>query len=260
MPRFAANLSMMFNEVPFLDRFAAAAQAGFDAVEYLFPYAFSAASISKALEHNTLTQALFNLPPGDWESGERGIACLAGREAEFETGLETARLYAKATGVKRLHLMAGLGSKQDAEAVARYQASIRKAAAFFAPDGIDIMLEPLNGRDVPGYLLDDFDFAAALIRELALPNVKLQFDIYHHQIMHGDVIMGMRRLFPLIGHVQVASVPSRQEPLSEELNDAFLFAELDRLGYAGFIGGEYRPKGETIAGLGWFAPYRTRVS
>lgn len=257
MPRFAANLSMMFNELPFLERFEAAAKAGFRAVEFLFPYEFPAEEIGSRLNAFGLTQALFNLPPGDWEKGERGMAALPGREAEFLQTLETAKPYAAATGVKRLHLMAGKIARSDSAALARYETAIRRAADTFGPLGIDILLEPLNTRDMPGYLLDSYDFAADFIAKLALPNVRLQFDIYHCQILHGDITMRMRAMFPIIGHIQVASVPSRHEPTSEEMNDGFLFAELDRLGYEGFVGCEYRPKAGTEAGLGWFAPYRS---
>lgn len=256
MPTFAANLSMMFNEHDFLDRFAAAKVAGFSAVEFLFPYEFPPEAIGRRLQDNGLTQALFNFPPGDWNAGERGIASLAGREAEFAASIDQVKPYIAATGVRRLHLMAGKADKRDAAALSRYKAAIRLACAELAPMGIDVLLEPLNTRDNPGYFLDDFDFAADLITELALPNLKLQFDIYHCQILHGDVTMRLRKYFPLIGHVQVASTPSRNEPGSEELNDSFLFAELDRLGYAGYVGCEYRPQGNTVAGLGWFAPYR----
>ncbi len=256
MPRFAANLSMMFTEVPFLDRFEAAAKAGFRAVEFLFPYEFSPQAIAERLQQFALTQALFNLPPGDWAGGERGIAALAGRESEFIESLAIARPYAEATGVKRLHLMAGMVDKSDIAALARYKGAIARAAETFGPMGIDILLEPLNRRDMPGYLLDDFGFAGEIIAGLGLANVKLQFDIYHCQILHGDVTTRMRAMLPIIGHVQVASIPSRNEPGSEEMNDAFLFGELDRLGYAGFIGCEYRPKSGTEAGLAWFEPYR----
>lgn len=259
MPRFAANLSMMFTEVPFLDRFEAAAKAGFKAVEFLFPYEFPAGEIGARLKQFDLTQVLFNLPPGDWAKGERGLSALAGREAEFIESLAIAKPYAEATGVRRLHLMAGLVPRGDAAALARYTAAIRRAAETFAPMGIDILLEPLNHRDVPGYLLDSYDFAADFIAGLGIDNVKLQFDIYHCQILHGDVTTRMRAMMPIIGHVQVASIPSRNEPGSEELNDAFLFAEIDRLGYSGFIGCEYRPKAGTEAGLSWFAPYRARA-
>ncbi|MCZ8376184.1 MAG: hydroxypyruvate isomerase family protein [Beijerinckiaceae bacterium] len=258
MPRFAANLTMMFNEVPFLERFGRAAAAGFESVEFLFPYEFAPEAVATELRRHGLTLALFNLPPGNWAGGERGIAALAGREDEFRQGLITARAYAEATGVRRVHMMAGLASPDDAAAVARYEAAIREAASFFAPMGIDVLLEPLNRRDVPGYLLDDFGRAAALIRRLGLPNVKLQFDIYHCQILHGDITMRLRDMFPIIGHIQTASIPLRNEPGSGELNDAAIFAELERLGYAGFIGCEYRPANGTEAGLGWFAPYRPR--
>jgi 2-dehydrotetronate isomerase len=256
MPRFAANLSMMFTEVPFLDRFAAAAKAGFDAVEFLFPYEFSADEIGARLKAHQLTQALFNLYPGDWAGGERGMAALPGREEDFMASLALARPYVAATGVKRLHLMAGIIPRSDAAALARYKDAIARAAATFGPLGVDILLEPLNSRDMPGYLLDSYDFAADLVTGLGLPNVKLQFDIYHCQIQHGDITTRLRTMMPIIGHIQVASIPSRNEPGSEELNDAFLFAELDRLGYAGFVGCEYRPKAGTEAGLSWFAPYR----
>ena len=258
MPRFAANLSMMFNEVPFLDRFDAAAKAGFEAVEYLFPYEFPAEAIAERLQRNRLTQALFNLPPGDWGKGERGLAAFPDRAAEFDAALQTALPYAKATGVKKIHMMAGLADRHDPKAVASYKNSVRKAAEFFAPHGIDILLEPINARGMPGYFLNDFSFTVALIEELGLKNVKLQFDIFHRQIIHGDVVMAMRAIFPLIGHVQVASVPSRHEPMSEELNDGFIFAELDRLGYTGFIGCEYIPAAKTEDGLSWFQSYRPR--
>jgi len=185
------------------------------------------------------------------------MAALPGREGEFLQSLETTRPFAIATGVKRLHLMAGKIPRSDAAALARYETAIRRAADTFGPLGIDILLEPLNTRDMPGYLLDSYDFAADFIARLALPNLRLQFDIYHCQILHGDITMRLRTMLPIIGHIQVASIPSRNEPDSEELNDSFLFAELDRLGYAGFVGCEYRPKAGTEAGLGWFAPYRS---
>jgi 2-dehydrotetronate isomerase len=258
MARFAANLSMMFNEVPFLDRFDAAARAGFEAVEYLFPYEFPADAIAERLKRNQLTQALFNLPPGDWSKGERGLAALPERAGDFDAALNIALPYAQATGVKKIHMMAGLADRHDAKAVASYKRSVEKAAQFFAPHGIDILLEPINARGMPGYFLNDFAFTKKLINELGLSNVKLQFDIFHRQIIHGDVVMALRDLMPMIGHVQVASVPSRHEPMSEELNDAFIFAELDRLGYQGFIGCEYIPAGRTEDGLNWFAEYRPR--
>lgn len=255
MPRFAANLSMMFTEWSFLDRFDAAADAGFTAVEFLFPYEHAPDAIGERLARNRLTQALFNLPPGDWANGERGMAAFPDRFAELQAGVESALPYAAATGVKRLHLMAGLTPRSDPAAVAAYRRAVQWTAERVGRESIDLLLEPINGRDMPGYFLNDFGFALELIRDLALPNLKLQFDIYHRQILHGDVTVAIREMLPAIGHIQVASVPSRNEPTGEELNDGFLFALLDSLGYDGFIGCEYRPRGKTLDGLGWFAPY-----
>ncbi|MFH1339860.1 MAG: 2-oxo-tetronate isomerase [Pseudomonadota bacterium] len=255
MPRFAANLSMMFNDVPFLDRFEAAAQAGFTAVEFLFPYDHPAEEVGKRLKANGLTQALFNLPPGNWDAGEKGFAALPERFDDLKRSLETALPYAKTTGVKRLHLMAGIASRSEPKAVEHFYKSVAWAAEFYAPHGLDVVIEPINPRNVPGYFLNDFGFARDLINELKIPNLKLQFDIYHCQIIHGDVTMRLREMMPIIGHVQIASIPSRNEPDGEELNYPFLFAELDRLGYEGFVGCEYNPRGKTTDGLGWFKPY-----
>jgi 2-dehydrotetronate isomerase len=255
MPRFAANLSMMFNDVPFLDRFEAAAKAGFTSVEFLFPYDHPAEEVGKRLKANGLTQALFNLPPGNWDAGEKGFAALPERFDDLKQSLETALPYAKTTGVKRLHLMAGIASRSEPKAVEHFYKSVAWAAEFFAPHGLDVVIEPINARNVPGYFLNDFGFARDLINELKIPNLKLQFDIYHCQIIHGDVTMRLREMMPIIGHVQIASIPSRNEPDGEELNYPFLFAELDRLGYEGFVGCEYNPRGKTTDGLGWFKPY-----
>ncbi len=256
MPVFAANLSMMFNEWPFLDRFAAAADAGFTAVEYLFPYEFPPEAISERLVRNNLQQALFNLPPGDWAAGERGIAALPGRFDALKSDVERALDYASATGVKRLHLMAGIADPHDETAASCYRRSVTYTAGQLAEAGIDLLLEPINGRNMPGYYLNDFSAAEELITELDLPNLKLQFDIYHRQIMHGDVAMALRRLMPIVGHIQIASVPSRHEPDGEELNYPYLFGEIDRLGYGGFIGCEYIPRAKTLDGLNWFEPFR----
>jgi hydroxypyruvate isomerase len=255
MPRFAANLSMMFTEVPFLDRFEAAAKAGFTAVEFLFPYEFPVKEIGARLHGNGLTQALFNLPPGDWAAGEKGFAALPERFDDLKQSLVTALPYAQATGVKRLHLMAGIAERSDAKAAEHFYKSVAWAAEFFAPHGLDVVIEPINPRNVPGYFLNDFIFARDLIRELKIPNLKLQFDIYHCQIIHGDVTMHLRDMMPIIGHTQIASIPSRNEPDGEELNYPFVFAELDRLGYKGFVGCEYNPRGKTTDGLAWFKPY-----
>jgi hydroxypyruvate isomerase len=231
MPRFAANLTMMFNEWSFLDRFDAAAEAGFTAVEFLFPYEHPPEAIAERLERNKLTPALFNLPPGDWNAGERGMASHPHRFAELQ-------------------------DRQNPEAVTAFRRAVEWTAGELAQRDLTLVLEPINPRDMPGYFLGDFDFAERLIQDLALPNLKLQFDLYHRQIVHGDVTMALRRTMPMIGHVQIASVPSRHEPSDEELNFPFLFAELDLLGYDGFVGCEYRPRAGTVEGLGWFAPYK----
>jgi hydroxypyruvate isomerase len=252
MPAFAANLSFMFQEWSFLDRFDAAAQAGFNAVEYLFPYEHPPEVIAQRLERAGLSQALFNLPPGDWAAGERGLAALPDRFDEVEAGVETALPYIAATGVKRVHMMAGLADPKSAEAGVAYRRSVAHVAGRLAEAGVELMLEPINGRDMPGYFLNDFGLAEAIIAELTLPNVKLQFDIYHCQIIHGDVTTRLRRLLPITTHVQIASVPSRNEPDGEELNYPFLFQELDLLGYEGYVGCEYRPRGKTLDGLNWF--------
>ena len=254
MPRFAANLTMMFNEVPFLDRFEAAAKAGFTAVEFLFPYDHPAVEIGKRLQRHGLTQALFNLPPGNWPE-ERGLAALPDRFADLQASLRIALPYAQATGVKRIHLMAGMADRSDHKAVEAYYKSVAWTAEFFAPHGLDVVIEPINSRNIPGYFLNDFLFARDLITELKIPNLKLQFDIYHCQIIHGDVTMRLREMMPITGHIQIASIPSRNEPDGEELNYPFVFAELDRLGYGGFVGCEYNPRGKTVDGLGWFKPY-----
>ncbi len=256
MPRFAANLTMMFNEVPFLDRFAAAAQAGFDAVEYLFPYDHEPSEVAEALSKNGLTQALFNLPPGDWAAGERGLAALPGRGADFRSSVATALLYAQATGVRRLHMMAGLADRSDPGAATAYRQALSYACEHAGQAGLDIVIEPINKRDMPGYYLNDFNQAADLIAELSLPNLKLQFDIYHRQILHGDVTMGLRQMMPIIGHIQIAAVPLRHEPCSGELDDRRILRELDALGYDGFVGCEYRPAGSTSSGLGWLSSWR----
>src|SRR5258707_4438362 len=232
MPRFAANLSMMFNEVPFLERFDAAADAGFTAVEFLFPHEHPAEKVGERLHRNGLTQALFNLPPGNWDAGEKAFAALPDRFADLQQSLRTALPYAQATGVKRLHLMAGIARRTDPEPVAAFHKSVVWAAEFLQPHGLDVVIEPINARNVPGYFLNDFGFARDLIVELGIPNLKLQFDIYHCQIIHGDVTMRLREMMPITGHIQIASIPSRNEPDGEELNYPFLFAELDRLGYS----------------------------
>lgn len=249
MPNFAANLSWMFREWPFLDRFAAAADAGFHAVEYLFPYDHSPDAIAKRLGDNKQRLVLFNLPPGDLAGGERGLAALPERRGDFRGAVETGLRYALATGAPRLHLMAGNASGDAA--LATYKDSLRFACEAAARHGLDILIEPLNRRDAPRYLLNDFCLAEKVIAELKLANLKLQFDIYHRQIIHGDVIRGLETLLPITGHIQVASVPARQEPCSGELDDLRVFETLERLHYTGFVGCEYTPAAGTLAGLGW---------
>ena len=256
MPKFAANLSMMFTERAFLDRFDAAAEAGFAAVEFLFPYDHPPEAIAERLKRNRLTQALFNLPPGRWQDGERGLAALSDRFAEFKAGVARALDYVAATGVERVHMMAGNAARSDPEAEASYRRAVDYAAPVLAERGVDLLLEPINARNMPGYFLNDFPYARDLIAGLGLSNLKLQFDVYHRQVLHGDVTIAFRALQPIVGHIQVASVPSRHEPDGEELNFPFLFSEFDRLGYDGFVGCEYNPRAGTVGGLGWHRPYR----
>lgn len=251
MPRFAANLSMMFNEYPFLERFQAAKNAGFEAVEYLFPYDFPADVVAEKLASAGLKQALFNMPAGDWNKGERGLAALADRRDDFTASVDLAVRYAKIIGSPLLHMMAGLADNTEAAAQASYREALKIAADKTGETGIGLVIEPINKRDMPGYFLNDFDQAQAIIDTLGEPHVKLQFDVYHRQILHGDVIMALRSMMPAIGHIQIASVPKRNEPGTGELNDAMIFVEIDALGYGGFIGCEYRPAGRTEDGLGW---------
>jgi hydroxypyruvate isomerase len=251
MPTFAANLTLMFNEWDFLDRFQAAAEAGFTAVEILFPYENPPEAIAAALERHGLDLALFNLPPGDFAAGERGMAALPERYGEMMAGVETALPYIQATGVKRVHLMAGIADPHDPGAQAAFRKSAADVADRLAGEGVQVLLEPINGRDLPGYFLNDFAIAEAVIADLDRTNLKLQFDVYHRQILHGDVTHALRRLMPMIGHIQIASVPSRNEPDGGEVNYAFLFQELDLMGYETFVGAEYNPRGKTLGGLDW---------
>jgi hydroxypyruvate isomerase len=247
--KFAANLSWMFKEWSFPDRFAAAADAGFGAVEYLFPYELPPDEIAGLLSRHGLKQVLFNMPPGNWAVGEKGTACLPERRDEFRAGVETALTHARASGTPRLHLMSGIGSGDAA--LAAYRDAVAWACDAAAKDKIDILLEPINNRDVPGYLMNDFGLAAKLIGELKRPNLKLQFDVYHRQIIHGDVTRGLEELMSITGHIQISSAPLRQEPMSGELDDRRVFQLIEKLGYAGHVGCEYNPAAGTLAGLGW---------
>jgi 2-dehydrotetronate isomerase len=253
MPKFAANLSMLYTEHAFLDRFAAAAADGFKAVEYLFPYEHPAADIAARLKTHGLQQVLFNAPPGDWAAGERGTACLPGREAEFRDGVGRAIEYARALGCPRIHLMAGLAPDGADRAVLRktYLANLTWAAA--QAQDIDFLMEPINTRDIPRFFLNRQDDAHAVVLEVGAPNLKVQMDLYHCQIVEGDLAKKIEMYLPTgrVGHLQIAGVPERQEPDIGEINHPYLFALIDRLGYDGWIGCEYRPKGNTSAGLGW---------
>ena len=251
MPRFAANLTMMFNEHDFLDRFQAAADAGFGAVEYLFPYDHPAETVAERLSSAGLKQALFNMPPGNWATGERGLAALPDRRDEFRASVAKAVDYARTIGTPLLHMMAGIANAVDQFAIAAYRDAVAFAADAAGEAAVGLVLEPINSRDMPGYFLNDFDRAAALIGELRHGNLKLQFDIYHRQIIHGDVLTALKQMMPIIGHVQIASVPRRHEPGTGELDDFRIFAALDELGYEGYVGCEYRPAGATLPGLSW---------
>lgn len=253
MPKFAANLSMMFNEVPFLDRFSAAAAAGFRGVEYLFPYEHPPEKIAKLLRQHQLENVLFNLPPGDWAAGERGITCIPGREGDFRAGVETALAYAISLGARRLHAMAGLApANADAQELrTTYVANLRYAAEKLAPHGITLLIEPINTRDMPGFYLNTQAQSYAACNAVNLPNIKMQLDFYHTQIVEGDLETRMRKYAPYWGHMQVASVPKRNEPDSGEVNYPYLFRVIDEIGYQGWVGCEYRPAGKTTDGLAW---------
>lgn len=254
MPKFAANLTMMFNEYEFPDRFAAAAKAGFDAVEFLFPYDYLPADVCQWLTENKLKNVLFNLPPGNWDAGERGIAALPGREEEFRAGVAKAIEYALALGTSQLHMMAGIiPSGSDLSLYRRtYLSNMKFAAQELAKYHLNLLLEPINTRDMPGYFLNTQAQAHELRSECGESNVKVQMDFYHAQIMEGDLAMTFKKYFSDIGHTQIASVPSRNEPDDGEVNYSYLFKLLDEMDYQGWVGCEYRPKGKTEDGLSWF--------
>lgn len=259
MPKFAANLSMMFQEVPFLDRFAAAKAAGFAGVEFLFPYDFPKEEVAARLRAAGLSQALFNTVPGDFAKGERGLAALPGREAEFQAGVDKALDYAAALGCPTIHCMAGLRPADVPEETleATYVANIATAAAKAAGQGVTVVIEPINTRDIPGYFLNYQRQGRSIIERIGAANLRLQLDLYHCQIMEGDLAMHIRDYADIAGHVQIAGVPERHEPDIGEINYPYLFELLDKVGYAGWVGCEYRPRGRTQDGLGWFAPWRS---
>jgi hydroxypyruvate isomerase len=254
MPKLAANLSMLFPEVEFLDRFAAARAAGFRYVEYQFPYAFSADDIAAAAREAGVTVVLHNLPPGDAAKGERGIACLPGREAEFRDELERALSYAAAVRCPRLNCIAGLAPVDELH-FKTLVANVRHAARRLGEVGIQLMIEPINTRSVPGFFLTGSAQAIDVLNAAGEGNALVQYDVFHMQIMEGDLARSIERLLPRIGHIQIADVPERNEPGTGEVNFDFLLAHLDRLGYSGWVGCEYNPRGDTLEGLTWAKPY-----
>ena len=257
MPKFAANLTMMFNEVDFLERFAAAKAAGFDGVEYLFPYDFDKAALAERVQANGLTQVLHNLPAGDWAGGERGIACLPERVGEFQDGVGRAIDYATALGCKQLNCLAGI-TPEGADTDKVWETlveNLRFAADALARASIRLVVEPINTRDIPGFFLNRTEQGLRLIEEVGSANLGLQYDIYHMQIMEGDLAPTIESALAKIWHVQLADNPGRHEPGTGEINYPFLFGFLDQIGYQGWIGCEYKPKTTTLEGLGWFAPY-----
>jgi hydroxypyruvate isomerase len=253
MPRLAANLSMMFNEVPFLDRFDAAAKAGFKAVEFLFPYEFPAAELKRRLDANGLRLVLVNMPPGDWAGGERGLASLPGRQAEFRTSVGRALDYATALDCKLVHCMAGIppAGTPPVTAAALFASNIAWAAERAEAAGVRLALEPINHRDMPGYHLNTMQQGADVIAAIGAERVGLQFDLYHCQITEGDITKRIEKLLPIIAHMQLADVPDRHEPGTGEIGWDYVLPRIDALGYQGWIGCEYRPAGDTVAGLAW---------
>jgi hydroxypyruvate isomerase len=253
MPRFCANLSLLFTEQPFVGRYGAAARAGFTGVECHFPYGVPAEALADELQAHQLEQVLFNLPPGNWAAGERGIACLPDRVDEFEAGVAQALDYARVLDCRRINCLAGLApdGADRAELLAVMERNLRFAARALSRQGIELMVEPINTRDMPGFLLNHSAETLALIERVGEPNVKLQYDVYHMQIMEGDLARTLQHERARIGHVQIADNPGRHEPGSGEINFPFLFDWLDRIGYTGWVSAEYIPAGDTAAGLGW---------
>jgi hydroxypyruvate isomerase len=249
MPRFSANISTMFTEREFFARIGAASEAGFKAVEFLFPYDEGAMAIRRTLDGVGMTPALHNAPPGDLKAGERGLASLPGREADFAASLETAFRYTETIRPKNLHVMAGIGGDR-----ATYIANLKHAAAT-APAGLTVLIEPINSRDMPGYHLNTTTDALTVLDAVGADNLRLQLDLYHCQIMEGDLATRIRALLP---YIQMAGVPERHEPNVGEVNYPYLFDLLDDLGYDGFVGCEYHPQTVTEDGLGWFQPWRER--
>ena len=260
MPKFASNLTMMFNEVDFLDRFSEAANAGFNAVEFLSPYEHPKEEVAERLQMNGLTPALFNFPVGDWDAGERGIACLPDRVGEFQDSVGTAIEYAKALGCKQLNCLggiapAGVGSDTVRET---FVSNLKFAAENLAEVGVRVLIEPINTRDIPGMFLTHTDQALSMIEEVGSDNLGLQYDVYHMQIMEGDLTPTMEANRDLISHIQIADTPGRNEPGTGEINYPFVFKTIDEMGYDGWVGCEYKPLATTKEGLGWIRDYISR--
>jgi hydroxypyruvate isomerase len=260
MPKFAANLTMLFNELPFLERFEASAAAGFTGVEYLFPYAFPAEVLAERLRDFRLTQVLHNLPAGNWDAGERGIAILPDRVGEFRDGVATAIAYARTLGCKQINCLAGIAPRAVASErlYETFVANLEFAAAALAGEGMKLLIEPINTRDIPGFYLSHTRQALEVIEAVGSDNLFLQYDIYHMQIMEGDLAHTLEANLRQIAHVQLADNPGRHEPGSGEIHYPFLFEHLDRIGYTGWIGCEYKPLQTTVEGLGWFKSYAAK--
>jgi 2-dehydrotetronate isomerase len=254
MPRFNANLTWLFQEKPFSERFAAAAQAGFTGIEILFPYDHPASEIRLALQRNGQELVLMNAPPGNFSAGERGLAALPGREKDFRETFGKALDYAETLDCKRIHVMSGITRESDqTEAHRTFLSNLEYALNKVGNSGLSILIEPINSRDIPGYYLTTVEQADGILQELSHPALKIQFDWYHAQIMGGDLARRTEKLFSKIGHFQLAGVPDRAEPDQGEVNFPYLFRLVDSLQYDGWIGCEYRPKGGTEEGLGWLA-------
>ena len=257
MPRFAANLTLLFNEVAFLDRFAAAAQAGFEAVEFLFPYAYAAQDIRQRLDANKLRLVLHNLPAGNWDAGERGIACHPDRVDEFRSGVAQGIAYAQALGVNQLNCLAGIAPAGVPDDLLRdtLVANLQYAAKALKDAGLRLLLEPINTFDIPGFYVCRTDQALSILDAVGADNLFVQYDMYHAQRMEGELAATIAQHLQRIGHMQLADNPGRHEPGTGEINFTLLFEHLDRLGYSGWIGCEYKPATTTTAGLGWVKPF-----
>ena len=252
---------MMFNEVPFLDRFAAAREAGFEAVEYLFPYDYEPEVVAGKLRDNHLENVVYNMPPGNWSAGERGIASIPGREDEFRAGVAKALAYAPALGVKRLHAMAGIppAGADPAACRATLIENLKFAAAQLAPHNITLLLEAINTRDMPGFFVSTQADSFAVWAAVDAPNLKMQMDCYHMQVMEGDLASKLKRYAAHCGHIQIAGAPERNEPDTGEVRYDYIFRLLDDMEYDGWVGCEYRPAGRTVDGLNWFRPFAATV-